>query len=48
MMQLGREMFRLDIVMVGVVITGLVGFSIDKLFKWGELRLLPWHQHLKA
>jgi sulfonate transport system permease protein len=48
MMQLGREMFRLDIVMVGVVITGLVGFSIDKLFKWGELRLIPWHQHSRA
>jgi sulfonate transport system permease protein len=48
MMQLGREMFRLDIVMVGVVITGLVGFSIDKLFKWGEIRLIPWNQNLRT
>lgn len=48
MMQLGREMFRLDIVMVGVVITGLVGFSIDKVFKWAEIRLIPWNQNLRA
>ncbi|SDK10905.1 sulfonate transport system permease protein [Methylophilus rhizosphaerae] len=48
MMQLGREMFRLDIVMVGVVITGLVGFSIDKIFKWAEIRLIPWQPAVKA
>lgn len=48
MMQLGREMFRLDVVMVGVVITGLVGFSIDKLFKWAEVRLIPWQPAFKT
>lgn len=48
MMQLGREMFRLDVVMVGVVITGLVGFSIDKIFKWAEIRLIPWQPAVKA
>jgi sulfonate transport system permease protein len=48
MMQLGREMFRLDVVMVGVVITGLVGFSIDKVFKWAEVRLIPWQAAAKA
>ena len=42
MMQMGREMFRLDIVMVGVVLTGLIGFSIDRVFKWGEVNLIPW------
>ena len=44
MMQLGREMFRLDVVMVGVLLTGLVGFSIDKIFKWAEVRLIPWQR----
>jgi sulfonate transport system permease protein len=42
MMQLGREMFRLDVVMVGVVITGISGFSIDRLLKLGEIKLIPW------
>lgn len=46
MMQFGREMFRLDIVMVGVLITGLIGFSIDKLFKVAEVRLIPWHKSI--
>ncbi|MCB5187359.1 ABC transporter permease [Methylobacillus caricis] len=42
MMQMGREVFRIDIVMVGVVLTGLIGFGIDRLFKWGEANLIPW------
>jgi len=42
MMQLGREMFRLDVVMVGVVITGIIGFSIDRILKLGEMKLIPW------
>ena len=48
MMQLGRDMFRLDVVMVGVVVTGVVGFSLDRLLKWGELRLIPWRQYRAA
>jgi len=42
MMQEGRDMFRLDIVLVGVVLTGLIGFVIDRLFKLGEKHLVPW------
>ncbi|MCB5184403.1 ABC transporter permease [Methylobacillus gramineus] len=42
MMQMGREVFRIDIVMVGVVLTGLIGFGIDRIFKWGEANLIPW------
>jgi len=42
MMQMGRDMFRLDIVLVGVVLTGAIGFTIDRLFKWGEANLIPW------
>ncbi|ABE49825.1 MULTISPECIES: ABC transporter permease [Methylobacillus] len=44
MMQMGREIFRIDIVMVGVVLTGLIGFGIDRLFKWGEANLIPWRK----
>lgn len=43
MMQLGREMFRLDVVMVGVLITGIVGFGVDRLLKSIEQKLVPWH-----
>ncbi|BCM24338.1 ABC transporter permease [Methyloradius palustris] len=42
MMQAGRDMFRLDIVLVGVVVTGLIGFAIDRIFKLGEKYLIPW------
>ena len=33
MMEWGRQSFRLDIVLLGVVITGLVGFGLDKGFR---------------
>lgn len=42
MMEWGRQMFRMDIVVVGVFITGLVGFSLDRGFKLLERRLVRW------
>ncbi len=42
MMELGRQMFRLDIVMLGVVIAGLIGFALDRGIKLFERRLLRW------
>jgi sulfonate transport system permease protein len=42
MMEAGRQMFRMDIVVVGVLITGLIGFSLDRGFKYFELRLVRW------
>ncbi|MBJ9953100.1 MULTISPECIES: ABC transporter permease [unclassified Acinetobacter] len=33
MMELGRQMLRLDVVMVGVFITGIIGFALDKLLR---------------
>ena len=33
MMEWGRQTFRLDIVLVGVVLTGLIGFLLDKGFR---------------
>lgn len=42
MMEMGRQMFRLDIVMVGVVLTGLIGFTLDRGFRWLEAYLMRW------
>jgi len=42
MMEFGRQMFQLDVVMVGVVLTGLIGFSLDRLFKQVEHRFNRW------
>ena len=42
MMEWGRQMFRMDIVVVGVIITGLIGFTLDRSFKLLESRLVRW------
>jgi len=40
MMELARQMMRLDIVMVGVFVTGIIGFALDKGFRLLERLLL--------
>jgi sulfonate transport system permease protein len=42
MIQYAREMFRMDIVLVGIVVIGLVGFGLDRLVKLGERGLTHW------
>jgi sulfonate transport system permease protein len=42
MMEIGRQMLRLDIVMVGVIVTGSLGFAFDRGLRWLERALLPW------
>jgi sulfonate transport system permease protein len=42
MMEIGRQMLRLDIVMVGVIITGSFGFVFDRGLRLLERALLPW------
>ena len=42
MMEIGRQMLRLDIVMVGVIVTGSLGFLFDRGLRWLERALLPW------
>jgi sulfonate transport system permease protein len=42
MMEIGRQMLRLDIVMVGVIVTGSIGFAFDRGLRWLERVLLPW------
>lgn len=43
MLQMGREMFRIDVVMVGVVLTGVIGVVLDTGFRVLEQRLVRWH-----
>lgn len=42
MMEMGRQMFRLDIVMVGVIVAGVIGFGLDRLFQLIQSRALRW------
>jgi len=42
MMDWAREMFQLDVVMVGVLVTGIIGFALDRLLRFAEARLSPW------
>ena len=42
MIQFAREMFRMDVVMVGIVIIGLVGFTLDRTIKLAERRVMHW------
>lgn len=44
MMAEGREQWRMDIVFVGIIIVGLVGFILDQLLKVLEARLLVWRK----
>jgi sulfonate transport system permease protein len=42
MMEIGRQMLRLDIVMVGVIVTGVIGFAFDRGLRLLQRGLLPW------
>lgn len=42
MMEMGRQMFRIDTVMVGVALTGVIGFALDQGFRLAERRLVRW------
>ena len=42
MMEWGREMFELDNVMVGVLVTGSIGFILDQSLRLVEARVSPW------
>lgn len=38
----GRERFEMDLVMLGILVVGLVGFAVDRLAALVERRLVPW------
>ncbi len=42
LMSWGRTIFQLDIVMVGIIVIGVVGFSLDLTLRLLESRLLRW------
>lgn len=45
MMEMGRQMFRLDIVMVGALIAGIIGYALDRGCRSLEWFLVRWkHQ----
>ena len=38
----GRERFAMDVVLVGLIVSGLVGFGLNVLATAAEDRLLRW------
>jgi len=42
MMEMGRQMFRIDMVLAGVVVSGLIGFALDRGAKAIERRATRW------
>jgi sulfonate transport system permease protein len=47
MMAAARDMFRTDIVMVGIIIIGVVGFIIDIVIKNVEAGIIRWQMTVK-
>ena len=44
MMEMGRQMFRIDVVLAGVFVSGLVGFALDRSVKLVERRFVRWKE----
>lgn len=42
MMEMGRQMFRIDVVLAGVLVSGLIGFLLDQSVKLIERRTVRW------
>ncbi|HJR27469.1 ABC transporter permease [Pseudomonas citri] len=42
MIEMSRQMLRIDVVMVGIVVTGIIGFALDFTFRQLEQRLFRW------
>jgi len=38
----GRERFEMDLVMLGIIVVGTVGFTVDRGAAWLEQKLIPW------
>lgn len=43
MMSTGHQMFRVDIMLIGLVLLGTFGFIADRLFVAPIRRLFPWY-----
>lgn len=44
MMTMGRQLFQMDVVLVGVIVIGTVGFMLNQLFVMIETRYLGWRK----
>jgi sulfonate transport system permease protein len=44
MMEMSRQIFRMDVVMVGVILTGLIGFLLDRSLRTLEWWLMRWRR----
>lgn len=42
MMEMSRQIFRMDLVLVGVLVTGLIGYALDRGFLLIERRAMRW------
>lgn len=42
MIEMARQMLRIDVVMVGILVTGVIGFALDFSFRRLEQRVLRW------
>lgn len=47
LIQEGREMAQTDLMLGGVLVIGLVGLTLDKIFQHIEKRLLPWQDKVE-
>lgn len=43
MMSMGHQLFRVDIMFIGLMLLGTLGFVFDRLFVWLTRRLFPWY-----
>lgn len=48
MMEAGRQMFRLDVVFLGVIVTGVVGYTFDHGLQRLQATLTPWRTERQA
>ena len=42
-----REVLRSDLILVGMLSIGIIGFTMDRGLLWLERRLLPWRTRLE-
>jgi ABC-type nitrate/sulfonate/bicarbonate transport system permease component len=43
MMSMGHQLFRVDVMFIGLVLLGVLGFAFDRLFVMLTRRLFPWY-----
>lgn len=45
MVMIAKNFLQTDTVVIGIVIIGLIGYTIELLMRWLERRLVPWRGH---